>query len=122
MYGDGQLVSTGATGDDNDAKAAAVVTELQKEDYGYRFEGPFTGGKGYYNVWVNDLKKTNGSYENLAPVFRNDWYDLTINDIQLPGDPQPDIDPEEPIHPDTYMAVTLTVRLWNKVTHNVDLQ
>ena len=98
----------------------AVVEALA--DDGYAFTDPYKGGVGYYNIWVNDLKKTNGTYENIAPVFRNDWYDLTIQSIKLPGDPNPDIDPDQPIHPDTNVGVLLKLRAWNKVSHNVDLQ
>lgn len=103
-------------------KAAAVITALGQNNRGYAFTEAYTGGAGYYNIWVNDMKDEDGSYLNIAPVFRNDWYDLTITSIQLPGDPNPDIDPEQPIHPNTNVAVTLSIRDWNKVSHNVDLQ
>ncbi|WP_277234803.1 Mfa1 family fimbria major subunit [Phocaeicola salanitronis] len=105
---------------DNAGKATEVRKALA--DDGYAFSEAYTGGAGYYNIWVNDMKDAEGSYLNIAPVFRNDWYDLTITGIKLPGDPNPDIDPEEPIHPNTNVAVTLSIRDWNKVTHNVDLQ
>ena len=105
---------------EDDKKLEAVITELKTK--GYQFTEPYIGGCGYYNVWVNDLKG-NGTYLNLAPVFRNDWYDLTITSLTLPGSANPDGgDPGEEIHPDTYVGVTLTVRDWNKVNHNVDLQ
>lgn len=105
---------------EQDAKAKAVVEALAAK--GYAFTDPYEDGMGYYNIWVNDLKKANGTYENIAPVFRNDWYDLTIQSIKLPGDPNPDIDPDQPIHPDTNVGVLLKIRQWNKVSHNVDLQ
>ena len=101
-----------------DKKAAAVITALA--NYGYHFTDPYTNGSGYYNIWVNDMKGTDGQYLNIAPVFRNDWYDLTINSIKLPGSPDASIDTGEPIHPDTNVGITLTVRNWNKVNHNVD--
>lgn len=120
LYGASGITSGDA--DTNAEKAAAVITALGQNNRGYAFTEAYTGGAGYYNIWVNDMKDTDGSYLNIAPVFRNDWYDLTITSIQLPGDPNPDIDPEEPIHPNTNVAVTLSIREWNKVTHNVDLQ
>lgn len=105
---------------ENDKKLEAVITVLKEK--GYQFTEPYEDGCGYYNVWVNDLKE-NGTYLNLAPVFRNDWYDLTITSLTLPGSANPDAgDPGQQIHPDTYVGVTLTVRDWNKVTHNVNLQ
>ena len=119
--GDDDVVNSGAEEETDDAKAAAVVAELEKS-YDFKFSKPYRSGNGYYNVWVNDLMKSDGSDKNIAPVFRNDWYDLTIQNIQLPGDPDPTIDPNEPIHPNTFMAVKLAVRKWNLVEHNVDLQ
>lgn len=106
--------------DNNDDKAAEVVEALA--DYDYNFTAPYTAGCGYYNIWVNDMKDANNQYLNIAPVFRNDWYNLTITSLTLPGSPKESIDPEEPIHPDTNVGVTLTIRDWNKVNHNVDLQ
>lgn len=102
-------------------KAAAVVDALAKS-YNYNFTEPYTDGCGYYNIWVNDMKNENNQYLNIAPVFRNDWYNLTITSLTLPGSPKEGLDPEEPIHPNTNVGVTLTVRDWNMVNHNVDLQ
>lgn len=105
---------------EDEAKIAAVVTKLK--EFEYQFTEPYKDGCGYYNVWVNDLIE-NGAYLNLAPVFRNDWYDLTIKSLTLPGSANPDAgDPGQQIHPDTYVGVKLTVRDWNKVNHNVNLQ
>lgn len=103
-----------------DKKAAAVITALA--DYGYHFTNPYTNGSGYYNIWVNDMKGTDGQYLNIAPVFRNDWYNLTITNLTLPGSPEESIDPEEPIHPNTNVGVTITVKKWNVINHNVNLQ
>ncbi|MDM8253212.1 Mfa1 family fimbria major subunit [Phocaeicola barnesiae] len=110
----------GGDAENNDDKAAEVVKALAA--YDYNFTAPYTAGCGYYNIWVNDMKDTNNQYLNIAPVFRNDWYNLTITSLTLPGSPKESIDPEEPIHPDTNVGVTLTIRDWNKVNHNVDLQ
>ena len=103
-----------------DMQAVKVVEALA--DYNYNFTEPYTDGCGYYNIWVNDMKDANNQYLNIAPVFRNDWYNLTITSLTLPGSPKESIDPEEPIHPDTNVGVTLTIRDWNKVNHNVNLQ
>lgn len=117
LYDD--LVAAGSATTDDD-KVAAVVKALAA--YDYNFTAPYTAGCGYYNIWVNDMKDANNQYLNIAPVFRNDWYNLTITSLTLPGSPKESIDPEEPIHPDTNVGVTLTIRDWNKVNHNVDLQ
>lgn len=113
------IVTGGSETEDNE-KISAVITTLKSK--GYQFTDAYEGGCGYYNVWVNDLKENN-QFLNLAPVFRNDWYDLTIKSLTLPGSANPDDgNPGDQIHPDTYVGVTLTVRDWNKVNHNVDLQ
>lgn len=117
LYDD--LVTAGSATTDDD-KVAAVVEALAA--YDYNFTAPYTAGCGYYNIWVNDMKDANNQYLNIAPVFRNDWYNLTITSLTLPGSPEESIDPEEPIHPNTNVGVTLTIRDWNKVNHNVDLQ
>ena len=117
LYAD--LVPDGGA-DNNDDKAEEVVKALAA--YDYNFTAPYTAGCGYYNIWVNDMKDANNQYLNIAPVFRNDWYDLTITSLTLPGSPKESIDPEEPIHPNTNVGITLTVRNWNKVSHDVDLQ
>lgn len=103
-----------------DDQAADVVTALAA--YGYYFTEPYKDGYGYYNIWVNDMKNANGEILNIAPIFRNDWYNLTIQSLKLPGSPTGDLEPEEPIHPNTYVGVTLTVRSWNQVKHDVNLQ
>lgn len=99
---------------------ADVIAALETE--GYAFE-KYDGGKGNYTLWVNDYNTdADDKNDNLAPVFRNDWYAYTINSIQLPGNSGGIDEPEQPIHPDTWLGVTLTIKPWNKVSHNVDLQ
>lgn len=122
LYGDGDDDIVNGTETEDAKKAKAVIEELGKDNRGYAFSEPYTEGKGYFNVWVNDLKDDNGNYTNKAPVFRNDWYALTIKNIKLPGNPTSDIDPEQPLHPDTNIGVTVTVKAWNFVEHDIDLQ
>lgn len=117
---DDLVTDASATATTDDDKAAAVVEKLAT--YGYNFTEPYTNGCGYYNIWVNDMKDANNQYLNIAPIFRNDWYDLTITSLTLPGSPKESIDPGQPIHPNTNVGITLTVRNWNKVNHNVNLQ
>ena len=111
---------TGGSEKDEDMQVAKVVEALAQE--GYYFTEPYKKGCGYYNIWVNDMVDDNDQYLNIAPIFRNDWYDLTINSITLPGSPNESLDPGQPIHPNTNVGITLTVRDWNKVNHNVNLQ
>ena len=59
-----------------------------------------------------------------APVVRNTWYNLKISGITLPGDPgEPTIDdPDQPLNPPTYVAITLTVMPWNFIDREITLQ
>ena len=99
---------------------ADVIAALETE--GYAFE-KYDGGKGNYTLWVNDYNTdADDKNNNLAPVFRNDWYAYTINSIQLPGNSGGIDDPEQPIHPDTWLGVTLTIKPWNFKDIDIDLQ
>lgn len=72
-------------------------------------------------IWVN-LDNTG----KISPIYRNDWYHLTVNSIKLPGSPtEPVIDEEDkdqPLTPDVNVTVTLSVMKWNLVEHDIDLQ
>ena len=110
----------GGTDSDVDDKLAAVITTLNTA--GYTFTKEYANGVGVFRVPVNDIME-NGQYVNNEPVFRNDWYDLTITGIELPGDPAGEdgndegFDPDEPFHQDTNVAVTIANRKWNLVTY-----
>lgn len=105
---------------DNDAKIQAVITAL--ETAGYKVEDVYEKGVGTYRIPVNDIQE-GGEYTNIQPVFRNDWYDIEITGISLPGDPAGGgFDPEQPFHQSTNVAFVVTAREWNKVSHKVDLQ
>lgn len=118
---DGALTDGSADAD----KAAAVIAVLKTK--GYTMSKEYTDGKGVYRIPVNDIME-NGQYTNIEPVFRNDWYDLTITGIELPGDPADEdgdggFDPEQPFHQTTNVAIMIAVQKWNKVTYdNVVLQ
>lgn len=87
---------------------------------GYTLSDEYVAGKGYYNVWVHDVKD-NGVYAG-SPVFRNDWYELIITKLTLPGNPSGEFNPEEPTYPDTFIGVTINLLKWNYFRHDVELQ
>lgn len=100
---DGKCTVTGIEG----------ITHIsQKYDGGLCYFGP---------IWVN-LNETGDE----SPIYRNDWYHLTVNSIKLPGSPtEPKIDDEDktdPLTEDVNVTVSLSVLKWNLVNHNVDLQ
>lgn len=56
-------------------------------------------------------------------VVRNNWYDLTINSVTGPGEPEiPDTpDPDEPDKVRSYINVEINVLSWAKRTQSIDL-
>lgn len=112
----------GSVTDNSNTADKIRVIRTKLASLGYEFTEAYQDGKGYFYKAVNDMSDTNGKFTGKAPVFRNDWYDLTINSIKLPGSPSPDFGGEEPLHPDTDVEMTVTIRQWNKVDHTVDLE
>lgn len=82
----------------------------QKYEDGLCYFGP---------IWIN----LNDDGDE-SPIYRNDWYHLTVNSIKLPGSPtEPTIDDDtDPLTPPVDVTVKLTVMKWNLVEHNIDLQ
>ena len=114
------IIVTEGTETEDDAKIEAVIDAL--ETAGYKIEDVYENGVGTYRIPVNDIQE-GGEYTNIQPVFRNDWYDIEITGISLPGDPAGGgFDPEQPFHQSTNVAFVVTAREWNKVSHEVDLQ
>lgn len=70
-------------------------------------------------IWIGQT----GTDKDNGPVVRNTWYNLKITGITLPGEPEvPEIDPGQPLVPDTYVAITLDVMPWNFIDRGIDLQ
>lgn len=109
---EGYATSLGVTGLDN------VIAAFNTA--GYAFE-KYTNGVGNYTIWVND-HKAGSANPNLAPVFRNDWYEYSITKIELPGNSGGIDNPGEEIHPDTYLAAKITLNPWNKKTITIPLE
>lgn len=95
----------------NTGKLPAGVESISSE---------YQNGNCYFGpIWIG---QTDTDKDN-APVVRNTWYNLKITGITLPGDPEvPTIDPEEPLNPDTNVAITLTVMPWNFIDREISLQ
>lgn len=56
-------------------------------------------------------------------VVRNNWYDLTINSVTGPGEPEIPVnpDPDEPDKVRSYINVKINVLSWAKRTQSIDL-
>lgn len=108
-------ITIGEADEDGKCKVTGIegITHISKKyENGICYFGP---------IWVN-LDNTG----KISPIYRNDWYHLTVNSIKLPGSPtEPVIDEEDkdqPLTPDVNVTVTLSVMKWNLVEHNIDLQ
>lgn len=74
----------------------------------------FENGFCYFAAPIN---KQGTSAPYAYPVFRNDWYDLSITAIKLPGSPNiPDLNLDG-----VDITLTTTVKGWNYVTKDVNL-
>lgn len=108
-------VSIGAADEDGKCKVTGIegITHIsQKYEDGLCYFGP---------IWIN----LNDDGDE-SPIYRNDWYHLTVNSIKLPGSPtEPTIDDDDdtdPLTPPVDVTVKLKVMKWNLVEHNIDLQ
>ncbi len=111
--------------DGNQAKTGLTITEI---DGGYSITGiegitkisdEYKGGKCFFGpIWVNLTDDGSSS-----PIYRNDWYHLTVNSIKLPGLPsEPGDGGEIPLTPNVDVTITLSVLDWNLVNRDIDLQ
>ena len=78
----------------------------------------YVSGKCFFGpIWIN--LNTDG---NASPIYRNDWYHLTVNSIKLPGLPsEPGDGGNIPLTPNVDVTLTLSVLDWNLVENKVDL-
>lgn len=83
-------------------------------------EGPYRNGECWFGpIWIG---QTDTNIHD-APVNRNTWYNLSITGLKLPGEPEePEIEDNQPLVPDTYVAITLDVMPWNFIDRGIDLQ
>ena len=84
-----------------------------------KISAEYVNGQCYFGpIWFN-IDET----KSKSPVYRNDWYHLTVTKIKLPGSPQePDPDTTDPLVPDVNVTVTATVLNWEWEPRNIELQ
>lgn len=78
----------------------------------------YTNGLCYYHVLVNNNAVAPYS---IYGVYRNQYYQLTVNSIQAPGNPNDNFDKGEIIRPSTWVSVEIAVQDWEIIEDNVDL-
>ena len=114
--------SFGETGDEA-AKKAKAIEELK--NLGISLSAEYADGYAYFKSWINLEYNTDGSVSNpyVSPVFRNNWYKLTINSITFPGEPnKPAIYVDEPLKVENNALISVEIRNWNLVEHGIDLE
>ncbi len=116
----------------------SVKTAIQNIGFAY-----YEDGLAYYPVLIkhfgddltpwdaNTAQEENTSYYGTQPeqdflgrygVLRNNWYDITVNDVKTVGYaaiPTPENEYDDPI--ESYIAVAINVLSWAKRTQSVDL-
>lgn len=115
LYEDNNQLKSGlsispAEGGGNTITGITGITKISDE---------YVSGKCFFGpIWVN-LSEDGSS----SPIYRNDWYHLTVNSIKLPGLPsEPGDGGEIPLTPNVDVTITLSVLDWNLVNREIDLQ
>lgn len=108
-----------------DAQAEAILTDCSNM---IRF---YKGGVMFYYTTVikhfNNLVDDGTTYDEnkhlgLYGVVRNNWYDIRINSVSGPGEPEiPEI-PDEPVNKEhSFINAEINILSWAKRTQDVDL-
>lgn len=78
----------------------------------------YTDGLCYYHVHVNS--NASGQYTPYG-IYRNQYYRVTLNSIQAPGNPDDNFDQNQVIAPNAWVDVEITVNDWEIVDEDRDL-
>lgn len=81
-------------------------------------DNTYTNGLCYFHVLVNS--KATGQYTPYG-IYRNQYYRLTLNSIQAPGNPNDNFDKGEVIQPNTWVNVDITIDDWEVVDEDRDI-
>ena len=82
-------------------------------------DNTFTNGMCYFHVLVNSA--ASGQYGPYG-IYRNQYYRMTLNSIQAPGNPNDNFDHNQVISPNTWVDVNITVDEWQEIDEDCDLQ
>ena len=81
-------------------------------------DNTFTNGMCYFHVLVNSA--ASGQYGPYG-IYRNQYYRMTLNSIQAPGNPNDNFDHNQVISPNTWVDVNITVDEWQEIDEDCDL-
>ncbi len=108
-----------------DAQAEAILTDCSNT---IRF---YKGGVMFYYTTVikhfNNLVDDGTTYDEnkhlgLYGVVRNNWYDIVINSVSGPGEPEIPVIPDKPVNEEhSFINAEINILSWAKRTQDVDL-
>lgn len=81
-------------------------------------ENTYMNGMCYYHIFVNGKAVAPQAPYN---IYRNQYFKVTINSIQAPGNPSDNFDNGEVITPDAWIGVDIEVNPWEVIEENHDL-
>ena len=110
----------------DDTKAGNILTACSDK---IRF---YKGGVMFYYTTVikhfSDITDAAGTtyaekdHLGLYGVVRNNWYDIVINSVSGPGEPEIPVIPDEPVNKEhSFINAEINILSWAKRTQDVDL-
>lgn len=99
-----------------------ALTPWNKNEYGDAANAPVSSTD-ISKIYPGDEAKQNNNYLGRYGVVRNNWYNLTVNNVKKPGKPgidTPDDTPDDEL--DSYISVSINILSWAKRSQDVDLQ
>ena len=96
---------------------AAGMPTLAKVPYTL-VDNTYTNGMCYYHIFVNGKAVAPQAPYN---IYRNQYFKVTVNSIQAPGNPSDNFDDGEVITPDAWIGVDIEVNPWEVIEEDHDL-
>lgn len=98
------------------------LTPWNTNEYGDAVNAPVSSTK-IDKIYPGDTNKQDNNYLGRYGVVRNNWYELTVNNVKKLGKPginTPDNTPDDELN--SYISVSINILSWAKRKQNVDLQ
>lgn len=98
------------------------LTPWNTNEYGDAVNAPVSSTK-IDKIYPGDTNKQDNNYLGRYGVVRNNWYELTVNNVKKLGKPginTPDNTPDDELN--SYISVSINILSWAKRSQDVDLQ
>lgn len=99
------------------------LTPWNKDEYGDATNAPVSSTEINKIYPEGSDNRSNANYLGRYGVVRNNWYELTVNNVKKLGKPginTPDNTPDDEL--DSYISVSINILSWAKRSQDVDLQ